>query len=332
MKKNFLITGGVGFIGSNLIDRLIFYGEDINIICVDNFDTFYSEKFKQNNICLHRRMHNYKLYVEDITDYAKLRKIFQMHEITHIIHLAAKTGAGLSVQKPEDYFKTNVDGTLNLLRLATEFKVKKFIFASSSAVYGDKKNTALKEDMRIEKPLSPYAATKAAGEQICHTYSHLYGINTVCLRFFSVYGPRQRPASTIHKFCRQIAEGKPLQVFGHGKTIRDYTYIDDISQGILASIDYDKSMFEIINLGESKPININSLIDQLEINLGKKAVIEKRILQPYDVPVAYADISKAKELLGYQPSTSIKRGLKKFITWFKEFYNYCPCETEILKK
>lgn len=332
MKKTFLVTGGAGFIGSSLIDRLIFYGEDINIVCVDNFDTSYSEKFKQNNICLHRRMHNYKLYVEDITDLAALRKIFQAHKITHIIHLAAKTGARPSLEKPEDYFKTNINGTVNLLELAKEFGIEKFIFASSSSVYGARKEVPFREDMKIGKPISPYAASKASGEQICYTYSHLYGINTVCLRFFSVYGPRQRPDSAIHKFSRQIIEGKHLQVFGHGKTIRDYTYIDDINQGILASIDYDKTEFEIINLGESRPIKLNSLIALLEENFDKKAIIEKRLLQPGDVPVTYADISKAKELLGYQPSTPIKRGVKKFIAWFKEFYNYSPCEEGVLKK
>jgi len=326
MKKTFLVTGGAGFIGSNLIDSLIFYGEDINIICVDNFDTFYSEKFKHNNICLHRKMHNYKLYVEDITDFAVLRKIFQAHNITHIIHLAAKTGAIHSIEKPQDYFKTNINGTVNLLQLAKEFGVEKFIFASSSSVYGAKKELPFKEDMKIGKPISPYAASKAAGEQICYTYSHLYGISTVCLRFFTVYGSRQRPDSSIHKFSRQIVEEKPLQVFGQGKTIRDYTFIDDINQGILASIDYDKSEFEIFNLGNAKPIKLISLIEMLEENFGKKAIIEKRLLQPGDVPITCADISKAKELLGYQPSTSIKRGLKKFTAWFKEFYNYCPNE------
>ena len=326
MKKTFLITGGAGFIGSNLIDRLIFYGEDINIICVDNFDTSYSEKFKQNNICLHRKMHNYKLYVEDITDYAALRKIFRSHEITHIIHLAAKTGSRASLENPEEYFKTNINGTVNLLELTKEFGVEKFVFASSAAVYGVRKDLPFNEDMKINKPISLYAASKAAGEQICYTYSHLYGISIICLRLFSVYGPRQRPDSAIHKFSRLIAEGKPLHVFGHGKTIRDYTYIDDINQGILASIDYDKSEFEIINLGGSKPVKLNSLISLLEENFGKKVIIEKRMLPPGDIPITYADISKAKELLEYQPSITIKRGVKKFVAWFKEFYNYSPTD------
>lgn len=331
MKKTFLITGGAGFIGSSLIDRLIFYGEDINIVCVDNFDPFYSEKFKQNNICLHRRMHNYKLYVEDITDYAAMKKIFQAHEITHIVHLAAKTGARASLENTKEYFNTNINGTVNILQLAKEFGVEKFIFASSSSVYGARKDIPFKEDMKIGKTISPYAASKAAGEQICYTYSHLYGISTVCLRFFSAYGPRQRPDSAIHKFSRQIVEGKPLQVFGHGKTIRDYTYIDDINQSILAAIDYEKSEFEIFNIGESRPIKLISLITLLEENLGKKAILEKRLLQPGDVPITYADITKAKELLGYQPSTTLKRGVKKFLAWFKEFYNYCPCKEGALK-
>lgn len=329
MKKTFLITGGAGFIGSSLIDRLIFYGEDINIVCIDNFDPFYSEKFKQNNICLHRRMNYYKLYVADITDYAALRKIFQAHDITHIVHLAAKTGARPSLENSKEYFNTNINGTVNLLELAKEFGTEKFIFASSSSVYGARKDVPFKEDMKIGKTISPYAASKAAGEQICYTYSHLYGISIVCLRFFCVYGPRQRPDSAIHKFSRQIVEGKSLQVFGHGKTIRDYTYIDDVNQAILSAIDYDKSEFEIFNIGESKPTKLNSVIELLEENFKKKAILEKRLIQPGDVPITYADITKAKELLGYQPSIPIKRGVKKFIAWFKEFYNYSPFEMEV---
>jgi UDP-glucuronate 4-epimerase len=260
----------------------------------------------------------------DITNYAALRKIFEANEITHIIHLAAKAGERSSLEMPEEYFKTNINGTVNLLQLAKEFDVQKFIFASSSSVYGARKSGPFKEDMKIDKLISPNAVTKAAGEQICYTYSHLYRINTVCLRFFTVYGPKQRPDSVIHKFSRLIAEKKPLPVFGDGTTVRDYVYVDDVIQGILASIDYDKSRFEIFNLGEANPIRLKHLITMLEEIFGQKAKIEKRLLQPGDVKMTYADISKSRELLGYKPSTSLKRGLKKFTAWFKEFYSYSP--------
>lgn len=329
MKKTFLVTGGAGFIGSNLVDKLIFYGEDINIICIDNFDSGYSEKIKQNNICLHRRINNYKLYVADITDYAILKKIFQANKITHIIHTAAKTGVRASLEKPDEYFKTNVSGTVNLLQLANEFGIEKFIFTSSSSVYGINKDVPFREDMNLYKPVSPYAASKLAGEEICYTYSHLFGINTVCLRLFSGYGPRQRPNAVIHKFSRQIAEGKPLQVFGSGSIIRDFTYIDDIVQGILAAVDYDESLYEIFNIGVSKPVKLDTLIGLIEEVFDRKALVVKRNAQVYDVPVTYADITKAKELLGYEPSTNLKRGLKKFMSWFKEFYNYSPCEAGV---
>lgn len=329
MKKTFLITGGAGFIGSNLVDKLIFYGEDINIICVDNFDPIYSEKFKQNNVCLHRRIHNYKLYVADINDFSTMKKIFQANKITHIIHNAAKTGVRASLESPEEYFRTNVNGTINLLQLANQFGVEKFIFISSSSVYGVKKDVPFKEDMQVSYPASPYAASKLAGEQICYTYSHLYGLNTVCLRIFNGYGPRQRPDSVVHKFFRKVAEGTPLQVYGNGLLIRDFTYIDDICQGIISSIDYDQSLYEIFNIGVSKPVKLITLLGFIEEILDRKAVVIKRNMQVCDVPVTYADITKARELLGYEPSVTIKRGLKKFMSWFKEFYNYSPCEAGV---
>lgn len=324
MKKTILVTGGAGFIGSNLIDKLIISDDELEILCVDNFDLFYSEKLKHNNILLHRKVSNYKLYMADIVDYVSMRRIFETNKITHIVHLAAKAGVRPSLEMPEEYFKTNINGTVNLLQLAKEFNVQKFVFASSSSVYGVRNDGPFREDMRIDKPISPYAATKAAGEQICYTYSHLYDMNIVCLRFFTVYGPRQRPDLAIHKFSRLIAEEKPVPLFGDGSTVRDYTYIDDILQGVLASIDYEKTKFEIFNLGESKTVKLNYLISLLEENIGKKAIIRQKSLQPGDVPATYADISKSKDLLCYKPSTSIKRGLKKFNHWFTDFYSYCP--------
>lgn len=324
IKKTYLITGGAGFIGSRLINRLLISEEDSIIINVDNFDPLYSEKIKQENLTLHRKFSNCKMYVLDINDYESLRKVFEVNRITHIIHLAGKSGNRSSLLFPEEYFETNIKGTVNLLNLAKQFKVPKFVFASTSSVYGMQDKTPFKEDMNISSPISLYAATKAACEQACYTYSHLYGINIICLRFFNVYGPGQRPDLAIHKFTQILAEGKTIPVFGDGTSIRDYVYIDDIIQGIIAAINYEKSDFEIFNLGTSKTVKIIDLIALIEENLGKKAVIEKRFLQPCDIPVSYADISKAKEILGYNPTVDIDSGIKKFVFWFKEFYNFSP--------
>ncbi|OGH96715.1 MAG: epimerase, partial [Candidatus Melainabacteria bacterium GWF2_32_7] len=261
MKRTYLITGGAGFIASHLIDRLI---DNANIVCVDDFNDFYSPSIKRNNIKNHLNHPNYKLYEVNIVDHNQLKKVFELNNITHIIHLAARAGVRPSLLEPRLYTQTNITGTVNLLELAKEFGVKKFVFGSSSSVYGSRKDGPFHEEMNINKPISPYAATKAAGEQICYTYSHLYNMNTVCLRFFTVYGPRQRPDLAIHKFSRLIQEEKPIPVFGDGSTKRDYTYVDDILQGILASIEYDKTNFEVINLGESQTIELDYLINLLE--------------------------------------------------------------------
>jgi len=318
LKRTYLITGGAGFIASHLIDRLI---DNANIVCVDDFNDFYSPSIKRNNIKNHLNHPNYKLYEVNIVDHNQLKKVFELNNITHIIHLAARAGVRPSLLEPRLYTQTNITGTVNLLELAKEFGVKKFVFGSSSSVYGSRKDGPFHEEMNINKPISPYAATKAAGEQICYTYNHLYNMNIVCLRFFTVYGPRQRPDLAIHKFSRLIQEGKPIPVFGDGSTKRDYTYIDDILQGILASIEYDKTNFEVINLGESQTIELDYLINLLEENLQKKAIIERLPLQPGDVPITYADISKARSLLNYNPTTPIEEGLKSFTKWFNEYYS-----------
>lgn len=317
LKRTYLITGAAGFIGSHLTDRLI---NDANIICVDDFNDFYSPSIKRNNIKNYLNHPNYKLYEMDIANYEQLKKVFESNKITHIVHLAARAGVRPSLTEPRLYSQTNITGTINLLELAKEFQVEKFVFGSSSSVYGSRKDGPFHEEMMINKPISPYAATKAAGEQICYTYSHLYNINITCLRFFTVYGPRQRPDLAIHKFSKLIQEGKPIPLFGDGTTKRDYTYIDDILQGILASIDYNKTPFEVINLGESQTVELNYLIRLLEENHNKKALIERHPLQPGDVPITYADITKAKNILGYNPTTSIEQGLKNFTKWFNEYY------------
>jgi UDP-glucuronate 4-epimerase len=235
-----------------------------------------------------------------------------------IVHLAARAGVRPSLAQPLLYAETNVNGTINLLEMAREFSIKKFVFGSSSSVYGINSKVPFSEEDKIEKTISPYAATKAAGEHFCHCYSHLYGMQIVALRFFTVYGARQRPDLAIHKFARQILAGRPIQIFGDGKTRRDYTYIDDIIQGVRAAMDYEKTPFEIFNLGESQTVELSYLIELLEENLGTKAIIERKPEQPGDVPITFADISKAQKLLGYNPKTKIEKGIEKFIDWFRQ--------------
>ncbi len=315
--KKVLITGGAGFIGSNLIDYIIKNYSNCKITCVDNFDPFYPLKVKAKNIEDHLKNPNYTLYKSDITDEVSLKKVFEESQPDIIIHLAASAGVRPSLEMPRKYIKNNIDGTVNLLELAKEFNVKKFVFGSSSSVYGSRSDGPFNEEMKIDRPISPYAATKAAGEQICYTYSHLYNINIACLRFFTVYGPRQRPDLAIHKFSKLIDQGKPIPVFGDGSTARDYTYVDDIIQGIIAAIDYNNTPFEVFNLGESKTVKLNYLINLLEENINKKAIIERFPNQLGDVPLTYADISKSQKILGYNPSTKIEEGIEKFIQWFK---------------
>ncbi len=313
---NILVTGGAGFIGSHLVDELL---KNHNIICVDDFNDFYDPRIKRNNIKNHLNSSAYKLYEIDIFDYDNLKKVFEENPIDCVVNLAARAGVRPSLENPRLYFKSNADGTVNLLDLAKDFGIKKFVQASSSSVYGSRKDGPFSEELRIDRPISPYAATKAANEQICYTYSHLYDMNIICLRFFTVYGPRQRPDLAIHKFTKLINEGKTIPVFGDGTTKRDYTYIDDIIQGVVASINYNKTPYEIFNLGESQTVELKYLIELIEKALGKKAVIEQKSLQAGDVPITYADISKAKKILGYNPTTKIKDGIKKFTEWYLSF-------------
>lgn len=317
MKKNILVTGGAGFIGSHLVERLL--GENIwKVSVVDNFNEFYSPAIKRNNISDFAENENFRLYEADICDADALENVFADNDFDAIVHLAAWAGVRPSLLNPKLYTEVNVCGTLNLLELSKKYGVKQFVFGSSSSVYGINSKIPFSEEDKIYQTISPYAATKAAGEFLCHTYSHLYDLRTVCLRFFTVYGARQRPDLAIHKFSRLIWEEKPIPMFGDGRTRRDYTYVDDIIQGVRSSIEYDKSDFEIFNLGESQTIELKDLIALLEENLGKKAVIERKPMQPGDVPITFADISKAKELLNYNPTTKIEDGIPKFVEWFKQ--------------
>src|SRR5262249_28924337 len=238
-----------------------------------------------------------------------------------LIHLAARAGVRPSLQEPRLYGETNVDGTLNLLELARQQGVRQFIFGSSSSVYGTNAKVPFNENDPIFKPISPYAATKAAGELLCHTYAQLYDMRIVCLRFFTVYGARQRPDLAIHKFTRLISAGKPIPVFGDGTTRRDYTFIDDIIAGVRVAIDYQKTKYEIINLGEARTVELRELISMLEVALGRRAEIDWQPVQPGDVPQTFADISKARNLLGYNPQTSIEEGIQQFVAWFRDSHS-----------
>lgn len=319
--KNILITGGAGFIGSHLVDQLLSEGE-WRVSVVDDFNDFYDPGIKRANVSRHEKNPNYRLFEADIRDQTALKRIFAENDFTCIVHLAARAGVRPSLDQPQLYAETNINGTLNLLQLAREHGIRQFVFGSSSSVYGINAKLPFSEDDPVRQPISPYAATKGAGELLCHTYAHLYGIRSVCLRFFTVYGPRQRPDLAIHKFARLISEGKPIPVFGDGTTRRDYTFIDDIIAGVRASIDYvgdsEKSGYEVINLGESRTVELRELISILEKELGAKAVIDRQPLQPGDVPQTYADISKARELLGYNPRTQIEEGIQRFVEWFRE--------------
>lgn len=316
MKKGrYLVTGGAGFIGSHLVDRLLLE-DPARLVVVDNFDDFYSPQIKRGNIASHLTHPSYRLVEADIRDYNKLRQLFSEEVIETVVHLAAKAGVRPSVSDPRTYQEVNVGGTLNVLDLAQRNGIKKFVFGSSSSIYGPTATPPFREDAPLN-PISPYAATKAAGELLAHTYSHLYDMQIVCLRFFTVYGPRQRPDLAIHKFARLIASHSPIPVYGDGSSERDFTYINDIIQGIMASIAYEATPFELINLGESQTITVNRLIELLEAALGEKAIIDRQPAQPGDMPRTHADIGKARRLLGYKPTTAVEDGIKKFVDWMK---------------
>jgi UDP-glucuronate 4-epimerase len=314
-KSRFLITGGAGFIGSHLVDRLL--GRSLaRVVVIDNFDRFYDPQIKRGNIAAHLSHPAYRLAEIDICDYPALERLFAEEPFDVIVHLAAKAGVRPSVIDPRSYQEVNSGGTMNLIDMAQRHGIKKFIYGSTSSIYGPHATPPFREDATLA-PISPYAASKAAGELIAHTYSYLYDIQSICLRFFTVYGPRQRPDLAIHKFAHLITNNRPIPVYGDGNMERDFTYIDDIVQGVMAAIDYDASPFEIINLGESQTVTVNRMISLLEDALGQKAIIDRQPPQAGDLPRTHADISKARRLLDYRPSTPIEAGIKKFADWFR---------------
>ena len=307
-----LITGGAGFIGSHAAEQMLSRGHSVTIL--DDFNSFYDPVIKRDNL----RALQGKARVEeiDIRNFDAVRQVVGSCKPDAILHLAARAGVRPSIQQPELYIDTNIKGTFNLLEAARLAGVPRFISASSSSVYGTLKTAPFREDMCLNQTISPYAATKLAAEQLCSNFSHLYGMRCISLRFFTVYGPRQRPDLAIHSFTRAIHEGRSIQQFGDGSTRRDYTYIDDILQGILACLDYNGPVCDVFNLGESQTTTLSDLIASIESALGKKAIIEKLPDQPGDVPLTYADISKARSLLNYRPHTQIAEGIPKFVDWF----------------
>ncbi len=313
---NILVTGGAGFIGSHLVDRLLTEGS-ARVTVADNFNDFYDPAIKRENVAAHLERDDFKLVEADITDSRAMNDLFSRARFDCVVHLAARAGVRPSLAEPLAYEQTNVRGTFTLLEAARRNEVPRLIFGSSSSVYGVNSSLPFSEDDPLANPISPYAATKIAGEAACHVYSHLYGLRVVCLRLFTVYGARQRPDLAIHKFARLIHEGKPIPIFGDGTTRRDYTYIDDVINGVIAAMKYEASRFERINLGRSETVELRRLVELLEQALGKRAIIEHLPPQPGDVPATYADISKARRLLGYDPQTKIEAGIQNFVEWFK---------------
>ncbi|MFL6583591.1 MAG: SDR family NAD(P)-dependent oxidoreductase [Chthoniobacterales bacterium] len=309
-----LVTGGAGFIGSHLAESLLAAGHEVALL--DDFNDFYDPQIKRANIRSLRR--GVVVHEVDLRDADGVRAIFRGARFDTIAHLAARAGVRPSIAAPQLYYDTNVTGTLHLLEAARETGVERFIFASSSSVYGMCKQVPFSEDLHLTQTISPYAATKIGGEFLCSTYSHLYQMRVVALRFFTVYGARQRPDLAIHQFTRKIDRGQPIDQFGDGTTRRDYTYIDDIISGIVAALGYDGPLFDIFNLGESETIELKDLIGAIEDALGKKATINQLPEQPGDVPLTCADISKARRLLGYNPTTPLSKGLPKFVEWYRQ--------------
>ncbi|AZA78488.1 NAD-dependent epimerase/dehydratase family protein [Chryseobacterium sp. G0186] len=335
----YLVTGGSGFIGSHLIEQLLRNGH--SVINIDNFDDFYSYQIKIKNtlesidkisdfeftnketdiqrLASLSHTDNYSLYYQDIRDKKGLENIFSNHSIDMVIHLAALAGVRPSIERPLEYEEVNVRGTMNLWELCKDFNIKKFICASSSSIYGNNEKTPFAETDNVDSPISPYAATKKCGEILGHVYHELYDIDMIQLRFFTVYGPRQRPDLAIHKFTKLISEEKEIPFYGDGHTARDYTYIDDIIDGITKSILYlenHSNVYEIINLGENQVVTLTEMVATIENALEMTAIRKNLPMQPGDVTKTNADITKARELIGYQPSTDFQNGIKKFVEWF----------------
>jgi UDP-glucuronate 4-epimerase len=315
---NILVTGGAGFIGSHLVERLAGRGD--SVVILDCLNDYYDPKIKERNLAGALSAGKVSFIKGDILDMPLLDRTFASTKFDVIVHLAARAGVRPSIENPLLYEQVNCLGTLHILECMKKYGVKRHVFASSSSVYGNTKEVPFSETAVIDRPVSPYAATKAAGELYCHNYYHLYGISSNALRFFTVYGPRQRPDMAIHKFTKLIDSGKPIPFFGDGSTERDYTYYADIIQGVVAAVDHDLG-FEIFNLGESQTTKLSELVTFIENSLGKKAVLDRQPMQKGDVVMTCADVSKAKRLLGYKPTTKVEDGVRKFVEWYKQIRN-----------
>jgi UDP-glucuronate 4-epimerase len=307
-----IVTGGAGFIGSHLVEALLANGHTVSVI--DDFNDFYDPRIKRKNI--ERVLPDIHLHPFDIRDKDAVLGVFASELPDVVVHLAARAGVRPSIQDPELYLATNINGTFNLLEAARRNGVSQFVFASSSSVYGASAVLPFREDQVLTQTFSPYAATKLAGEHLSSTYSHLYNFRVVCLRFFTVYGPRQRPDLAIYKFTHLISHGKPIDVYGDGSSRRDFTYIDDIIQGVVGSITYHATSFDIFNLGESETVELRTVIQEIEDALGKKATINTLSPVTGDMRATHADISKARRLLAYTPVTGFRSGIRKFIEWY----------------
>ncbi len=310
-----LVTGGAGFIGSHCVDVLLARGDEV--VCVDNFNDFYDAKIKKANISGHKK--NFTLYEADIGDFSAVDKIIKKEKPDKILHLAARAGVQPSIKDPLEYVRSNIVGTTNLLEACRKHGILNFVFASSSSVYGGNKKVPFSEEDRVDNPYSPYAATKKSCEVIAANYHHVAGMHIAALRYFTVYGPRNRPDMAIYTFAEKIKKGEEITLYGKGDEIkRDWTFVADIVDGTIKALDNgDKFGFEIINLGNSKPVPVTYLVALLEKAIGKKAKTKRAPLPTGDVPITYADISKAKRILNWQPATSIEEGVNKFAHWFK---------------
>ena len=312
---NFLVTGGAGFIGCHLVERLLQEGH--RVICLDNFDDFYDPALKRRNLTHARKDSKFRLVEGDLRDEGILKRILEEEKVEIVAHIAARAGVRPSIEQPLLYADVNIRGTLNLLEACKKYKIRRLVFASSSSVYGDNPKVPFAEDDPVDNPISPYAATKKAGELICHTYHHLYGMDIACLRYFTVYGPRQWPEMAIHQFSRLIHRGKKVSLFGDGSSRRDYTYIDDAIDGTMGAL-FREHGYEIYNIGESQTTSLSELVHLIEEQMGKKAKVEYLPAQPGDVERTYADIRKARERLGYQPKINMREGIGRFVRWYLE--------------
>ncbi|MGV3722747.1 MAG: GDP-mannose 4,6-dehydratase [Actinomycetota bacterium] len=310
-----LVTGAAGFIGSHVTERLLARGD--TVIGVDCFDPFYPRAIKESNLAIARQHLGFRLVEADIRDGEAIRAVFAEHRPNGVLHLAAKAGVRPSLEDPRAYVETNLTGTLNLLLACEQFPVAHFVFASSSSVYGDTAVVPFCETNSTDTPASPYAATKKAGELLCFTYHQLLRLPVTCLRFFTVFGPRQRPDLAINKFVRLIEAGEPIPFFGDGTTSRDYTYVSDTVNGILAALDQPNG-YQIYNLGRNNPVSLTEMVRTIERAMGKPAIIDRRPDQPGDVRITYADSSRAREHLGYEPQVSFEEGIRRFVEWWRE--------------